>query len=253
MTKSHFTPDPEAWKSAHYLDLAKYFHKWCPESGQYKRVHHFELESDELIEFNNLGTITSVEIHLALDSNSEEFVCAPVLHLYHDGLGIGQISLPLVGKESPNTTSPPSSDIVPGIFKEMISKNWLTIDMGLINDLFVAQKAFDPHNPNEHLQMLRVHYFWINESMVDHLNLIRTNNGNTVDGISLYPGIDMNKFQDKKMISFTPVLGIKHLNKPQGASEYGVVEKTKFETFIEYTSPCPTTCRSASTNESTAN
>jgi hypothetical protein len=67
-----------------------------------------------------------------------------------------------------------------------------------------------------------------------------------ITGITFYSGIDLNKFPDKYQISFTPVLGFQH-EVPSDETDYGfglqsILEFTKGEVFIEYSSPCPPTC-----------
>ena len=239
MNSETLSKDLENWKREDVLNLANHFHKWCPKTEQHKRVYHFEMEKQVVAEFNELDEIERINICLALHSerSDERFTFYPLLEI-HLQTTEPVVFLPLIGREAPiDEKDIPLSDIVPGIFKEMITKNWHTIETGLIDDLFLARKQEDALLGSE---MVRVHYFEIGERMIKHINGLRALG--PVDGVIVYPGVDMNKMIDKSMISFTPILGIKHAEHSASNAEQGVIESVEKETFIEYSSPCPPTC-----------
>lgn len=230
--------DLDNWKKTDVLKLASHFHKWCSKTHQHKRVYNFEMAPEYLAQFNGLDTIKLINICLAVKSvvNEGEFAFYPVLEIHLEA-SKPVVYLPLIGYEAPPNEVAPLSDIVPGIFKEMISKNWHNIQMSLVDDLFLAKKQSDGSFGAE---MVRVHHFEIGERMIAHINAIRA--VGPVDGVVLYPGVDMNKMADKHMISFTPILGIKHPEINSIHAQHGVIETIESETFIEYSSPCPPTC-----------
>jgi hypothetical protein len=129
------------------------------------------------------------------------------------------------------------SVLVPELFKNIICENWDSIDINLIDDLFTARVKDD----NGYEATVRVKYFQICEEIIEGV----IKELSEIKGITLYSGIDMNKFSDKYQISFTPVLGFQHDEQNTRDFTFGlksVLELSSEETFIEYSSPCPPTC-----------
>jgi hypothetical protein len=64
-------------------------------------------------------------------------------------------------------------------------------------------------------------------------------------GLSVYAGLDMNKFNNKDNPAFTPVIGYEFT---QGTIEkfkkVGIKDCSERELFMEYSRPCPPTCES---------
>lgn len=232
------------WKEVCPTELVKHFHIFEGDPKfQFKRVHHYELNESEMDRFRAIGEITKLHISIGLDFDSTTFRAYPILEVWCDGNAESVFFL-MEGKSKPSTTPVPTSELVPGIFKEMVSHNWQRMEVGAINDLFIAEK--EKEEGETHIEMQRVHFFWLEETMIGHINnLMKANSGEELDGICLFPGVDMNKVGHSKLISFTPVLGITHFNKVQSAKSVSVTngDVKLYETYIEYTSPCPTTCR----------
>ena len=223
------------------MQLANHFHKLDANSQQQKRVHHFDMNQsnwESLKESQLSNPITEIHICLGLDKNvpSNEFAFFPILEI-HFSEQVTPRYFPLEPFEMPETP-PIDQEIVPEVFKEMILANWNTLDTVLIDDLFIAQ-ARDNHG-NLLNQMVRVHKFIIDsEPTIEYVNGIFQN----FTGLTLYPGVDLNKFTNKSYISFTPVLELKESSAPTTAlGRMGEIEFASNSTYLEYSRPCPPTC-----------
>jgi len=110
--------------------------------------------------------------------------------------------------------------------------------MHLIDDLF--------HCNGSNARVRVLHYSIGNEKETDKkiMQYINEILGSII-GITLYPGVDMNKFSKKDMISFTPTLGFNTKGiKENSMGLKGVLETMSGpdETLVEYLTPCPPTC-----------
>jgi len=234
-----------AWKCEDVLKLANHFHHFDSDTSQHIRVHHFELSNDkDLPRFTEIGRIETMKICMAIDTSKEssEFTFYPFIQIKKVGSGL-PIYFHLHPKPCPKEDDGDLSEFVPGIFKDMILDNWNKLDMAYIDDLFIAQARDKDNNPMD--QMVRVHEYIINEDMIAFINAINVLNGDVpnITGVKLYPGVDLNKFGNKALISFTPVLGFTHTHDgPQTMSRMGQIEIAEKETFMEYMFPCPPTC-----------
>jgi hypothetical protein len=64
-----------------------------------------------------------------------------------------------------------------------------------------------------------------------------------IEEVVMYSSVDMNKFLNKELISYTPLIGFKYNNSCDGIlSQQGLLKVKKEDLFIEYSSPCPLTC-----------
>ncbi len=251
MTTADYENHISLWKKQSVLKLADHFHEYCKEdSFQHRRVHHFEMDYKFLDLFTKLKEIEKMKICLALKSleATDDFTFYPILEIECKGnTKIMYFPLEPVAFSELRI----QSEFVPGIFKEMIQDNWNKLDIMNIDDLFIAQARTDDGVSLN--QMVRVHEFIINEDMIEFINAINREieTGSSplisepnIQKIRMYPGVDMNKFGNKELISFTPVLGFGHLQDPNGVlNKHGVLEVTQKETFIEYSRPCPPTCK----------
>lgn len=225
----------ERWTHENVLQLANHFHKLNTTNNQYERVQNFTMNSAQLADFNAIkNSIQSLRIYLALEEeNKHEFTFFPVL-IAHDAEGKAHpFKLHVSVKKSPRGTS----EVVPELFKNMIAKNWDEIDFHLIDDLFTARQQKE----NSPEVTVRVEYFEISADIIEQVIKEIT----TITGITFYSGIDMNKFSDKKQISFTPVLGFQYEAQELSDASFGlkgILEFSKGEVFVEYSSPCPPTC-----------
>lgn len=252
MTTTNYQDDILLWKTERVLNLADHFHEYFEEdnSFQHKRVHRFEMANEHVNVFTKLETIEKLKICLAIHSvtNMENsFRFYPILAVECAGSTETQhFPLDPVALSGPT----PQSQFVPEIFKNMIHDNWNKLDIAYIDDLFIAQARDQEGKILD--QMVRVHEFILNTEMIEFINSINIDvkvNTNSqemqpnIQNITMYPGVDMNKFGKTELISFTPVLGFSHLNDPKETlSKHGVLEATTKETFIEYSRPCPPTC-----------
>lgn len=238
MSAANYENDIQFWRSEEILKLANHFHHF--DGDQHKRVNHFEMSINDVKRFSEIGTIDTVNICLALKSpaKSSDFTFYPILRITRGGLD-EVLYFPLEPKASLEKDEF-LTELVPGIFKEMIQDNWNKIDITYIDDLFIAQ-AWDEANSVALNHMVRVHEFIIDKDMMPFINGLNTIDGivPNITNIKLYPGVDMNKFGNKEFISFTPVLGFTHNKDVSAYGRIGIIEAVKNETYLEYNLPCP--------------
>ncbi|WP_109298811.1 hypothetical protein [Aquimarina sp. AU474] len=234
-TTEDFVNSREKWCKENILKLAHHFHEWDKNSEQFRRVNFFSLNDKDAERFSNIKKIREIRICLALrgdDINKITFY--PYLQV-NGSKDLVFYFIPQVKKLD--------AEIVPETFKKMIGDNWNDIDMHLIDDLFHC-KTNEGKGPVERV----LSYYIGNKDETDKRILQYINDVllDKVTGVNLYPGVDMNKFSKKEMISFTPVLGFNTagvtMNNELGLR--GVVESISGpdETLVEYLSPCPPTC-----------
>ncbi|PTX63696.1 hypothetical protein C8N46_101300 [Kordia periserrulae] len=233
---NEFSEHIERWAHEDMLQLTHHFHRLKGE--QYERTSDFDMDKvEDVIKFEGIKkTIKRLRIYLALNPpNKAAFTFFPVLEVLTDDDKLHQFKLHATENRK---SSSGDLEVVPKLFKDMICQNWDTIDANLVDDLFFASKKA----ANGFDTLLRVQYFEVKEKILTEV--IRKLPELT--GITLYSGIDMNKFSDKTQISFTPVLGFQYDSAvDKNDLSFGlksVLEFSKGETFIEYSSPCPPTC-----------
>ena len=231
-----FSEHIERWAHEDMLQLTHHFHRLNGE--QYERTSDFVMDKTEDVpKFESIKkSIKRLRIYLALDApNKAAFTFFPVLEVLTDDEKLYPFKLHAT--ENRKSTSG-DLEVVPKLFKDIISKNWDTIDVNLVDDLFFASKK----TTNGFDTLLRVLYYEVKGKMLTEV----IHKLPELTGITMYSGIDMNKFSDKTQISFTPVLGFQ-FEEPDDTSDYSfglksMLEFSKGETFIEYSSPCPPTC-----------
>lgn len=232
-----YSKEIERWAKEDVLQLANHFHKL--NNNQYERTHDFTMNQNDLERFKDVKeAISKLYIYMALDENDKtKHTFFPVLKVIDEELNEHHFKLYPASEKQPTHGE---SEIVPEIFKNMICKNWDEIDFHLIDDLFFARKKEEVNGQN-YESTVRVLYFEICEEIIEEVIKQLTE----ITGITLYSGIDMNKFSDKYQISFTPVLGFQHENQNAEKQTFGmksILEFSKGEVFVEYSSPCPPTC-----------
>ncbi|UOB19123.1 hypothetical protein [Abyssalbus ytuae] len=225
VTPKVFEETTTRWKEEDMLQLSQHFHKYDKNSGQYLRARYFVMNADDVDTFNAIKEITDMKIYLALnEGNKEKLTFFPILQINDEHLF----------ELSPETKVGDKriTEFVPATFKEMICKNWDDSEIHIIDDLFTVKKQ-------QTLQ--RVLFYHTSDNIISFINTELLGN---IKDIILYPGIDMNKFQYKEMISFTPVLAFKQKEKKNyNTGLIGVIESVlNDEVFIEYLTPCPPTC-----------
>ncbi|QHI38327.1 hypothetical protein IMCC3317_37180 [Kordia antarctica] len=232
-----YSEEIKRWAEEDVLQLANHFHRLT--KGQFERTSYFTMTAPDVAIFQELKPlITDLRIYMAIEAqNKEKHTFFPVLRVTNDKEEHTFLKLIAPEVRKQNSTK---SEVVPEVFKNMISKNWDEVDFHLIDDLFTARKK-EELNRVVVESTVRVLYFQISTDIINHVIKELTE----IKGITLYSGIDMNKFSDKYQISFTPVLGFQHGNIDAGDFTFGlksIVEFSKGEVFIEYSRPCPPTC-----------
>ncbi|KZS39688.1 hypothetical protein AWE51_08535 [Aquimarina aggregata] len=227
------------WCEENVLSLAHHFHGL--HKTQYERVTRFDMKGVE--EFRTIDKIDKIRICLALKkvkkkNRKKEITFCPYLQINEDK-GLSFELIPTT-ERPPLFPKLPGSNRVPEIFKHMVWKNWDQVEMHHIDDLFHCTNKENQEKNTDKECIVRVRSFEITGA-----DIIKAINDKKeiINEIILYPGIDMNKFNTKEMISFTPVLGIKpNLFETSGTNKMGLIESNDDETFIEYSLPCPPTC-----------
>ncbi|MFD2563399.1 hypothetical protein [Aquimarina rubra] len=232
------------WQEEEVLLLARHFQRLNIDNktstSHYSRTNFFEMNTDDIKTLNTLKDIKSIRIYMSLeDEDKNKFTFHPIINIKYGSAG-NEVWFTLEAKyQKPKVPIAANVNdggtIVPGIFKEMILANWNSVEDNLIDDLFVAK--------DERTRALtRVNFFNVSSDMV--LELFNTTLQDNISRFIMYPGVDMNKFQHRNMISFTPVIGIVPDTKvlTEVISRHGLVEFDNEEIFIEYSKPCPPTC-----------
>lgn len=243
--KTTYEEERDRWAKEDVLQLAHHFHRFT-DTKQFKRVGKFSIQPDDLEVLNkNLKDVSKMTICLALeerDIHKQTFF--PILKVtyfendedYYKLIPAQAGSVDILQKEAVGTNSAE----VPKIFKDMIHSNWNGIEFNLIDDLFIANKEGAP---------VRVLEYIIGTNVIETV-IKKLNN---IVGVTFYMGVDMNKFQNREAISFTPVLGFKYTKTPALQAKFAIYEALEFgpfsalqndfgEVFIEYSRPCPPTC-----------
>ncbi|WP_103864392.1 hypothetical protein [Aquimarina sp. I32.4] len=234
ITEETFIKYTNLWKRADVLELTHHFHKLDKSIGQYERVYYFAVNEKDITRFNAIEQIKTFKIYMALkEGHKESFTFFPIFEVVDTS--DKKYYFELVAHQKPkkgvqkDETAQLGSEIVPAIFKDMISENWQKVEMSLIDDLFTVKTAEKP--------MERVLFYSVTP------DLINPYLPGNVKELKLYPGLDMNKFQYKDMISFTPVIGLTpKLPIENNLYRMGILESDGNEVFIEYSTPCPPTC-----------
>ena len=236
-TKDYKT-EIDRWAEEDVLQLANHFHKLHSYKGQFERTSNFTMNvPNDIAYFNEIKKdIKDLRIYMALDTqDKEQFTFFPLLQVIDTKNEKHFFKLyPITEKRAVRE----KSELVPELFKNIICDNWDAIDINLIDDLFTARKKDD----NGYETIVRVKYYQICEEIVEKV----IKKLDSINGITLYSGIDMNKFSDKYQISFTPVLGFQYENQDTANETFGLKGLLEFskgeEVFVEYSSPCPPTC-----------
>lgn len=235
-----FIGDTDRWKQESVLNLANHFHKFDSNVNQQLRVTDFRMTEADLVTFKGIvsvGKVKRVEMHLALtgEAQNNDFTVCMYLLVEHGETTTTTEHFKLYPKEKDQVSpTDPDSDIVPLIFKQMIANNWDEIDFHLIDDLFIAMK---------NSQLVRVRHFKIGDLMIQYINNQLKPCVDTLLGVKIYAGVDLNKFSNKETISFTPVIGF-HFPEAiiSNFQQVGIKDCIAGELFMEYSLPCPPTC-----------
>ncbi len=238
--KEDYSKHRRRWQREDMLQLSHHFHKITTDGEQYTRTSDFKMDAADVKVFDAMkNDIKHIEIHLGLkkrDKKKQTFF--PILRVESKDGSEHYFKLdPIENSDERDRTTAE----VPDLFKEMICKNWDEIDIHLIDDLFTARKI-EVADDKRTESTVRVLHYKVNDAMIE--SVIQKLKG--IHEISLYSGIDMNKFSNKELISFTPVLGFKYTERNAPKETIGLKGVLEFmdgkEVFVEYSSPCPPTC-----------
>ncbi|WP_108804738.1 MULTISPECIES: hypothetical protein [unclassified Aquimarina] len=236
------------WEQEEVLLLARHFQKLNKvensETWYYTRANIFEMNESDIETLNTITDIQSIRVYMSISGDDKNrFTFHPIIKIIYCDMSVEkEVKFTLEAKyQSPKISNISNTDVddggtqVPKIFAEMIWTNWNNIEDNLIDDLFVAK--------DETTKMLtRVIFYDASSEFV--LNLFNNTLKNNIERFIVYPGVDMNKFQNRNMISFTPVIGVvpEEEVKTEAILRHGIMEFTDEEIFIEYLTPCPPTC-----------
>jgi len=256
--------DSNYWKECDVNSLAAHFHQLS--SGQYERICQLYLSKDDIDKlFPPDQTLRSFDIVLALNSKD------PILNAYTFRPYVSSIISDISSAPSNveldfqlDLATPRLSAKVPEQLKDWLNKNWMELEINLIDDVFtttvpdltkearyVSMKIkkrlmmyrFIPNVYNDRNEIVRA---GINPEFFDFINKVKGN----IDYLIFYLGVDMNKYGHQDQFGFSPIfevhfkptspkqvweirrLGIRCIPDPNG-DETG---------FYEYMSPCPSTC-----------
>jgi hypothetical protein len=238
------------WQQEPVVNLANHFHRLNPGPQQQQvRLRKYLLNTGDLMELKQLmqnGTIQTLDMYLGLTgaADNNTFTSCFYIHITYgansDLHKYFKLEAGAANEEEEQEDADPLSDLVPKIFKEMIATNWYEMGFSEIDDLFVAKQG---------TQLLRVNFFWICQQMIDFMNTAFVNCADNIEAVTIYAGVDLNKFSNKETVSFTPVLGIQMPEEEITTfKEAGIMECLKKEIFVEYSMPCPPTCNPATDN-----
>jgi hypothetical protein len=240
-------PKVQRWQQEHVLRLADHFHEYNPAMTQHARVSQYTLNTEAINTIKkHWKSIQEISIHLGLkESETQEntITFAPIFVVKTTEEFTFEMSVRkevLGDVHTLKTNVNKNGEFVPKSYVDMVTDNWKTIDFHLVDDLFVVQTDYVP---------VRVLSYHFTKEIVSELTKLL---GENLLEINLYLGVDMNKFGTTTLPSFTPVYGFKF-------SEVSNLDIVQFfqsltcyksndaseaeEIFVQYSSPCPPTCR----------
>lgn len=268
----------DLWKECDVNKLVEHFHRYDKRKdnghGQVERLGMLSLDREKRGRLfpKKTGaagekiTITSFHISFGLDEKEspvDKFTFRPSITVVFSDNSMEHAEfdqdMPMEGSQISNEIH---NNVVPSPFKEWLSKNWMELDVNLIDDVFVAfsnnpplatgEKRLVPPR-REPLRLRGYHFtskdneeFW--KFMNDHLG--------SIDEFYFHLGIDMNKFGHKEEFSFSPVFEVII---PEPAHDVVVVRIHRYglrstqivdkngkvvgeSVLYEYMKPCPSTC-----------
>jgi hypothetical protein len=266
LSKQISTDKIELWKKCDVNKLAEHFHCYRPLDSQFERLSTVNL-NDETIKWLLLGNgkITSFEISFGLDekvSPAEKFTFSPVISVVYSNKDTGAAGFHHVKKTRSmppdGVTFAPDVAEVPEEFKDWMVKNWIELDVSLIDDVFKAtpKKKVGESMTRRDPQRLLKYCFTetTNSAFLKFINDIIENNI-LIERFYFHLGVDMNKFNHKEEFGFAPVLEVQI---PKTTDEFllkihraglrsKLMKNAKEEDvegvyYYEYLTPCPSTC-----------
>lgn len=271
------------WKKCDVNKLVEHFHRYDKDKddgrGQVDRLGVLHLDAEKRARLfpekkhaaGKKLTITSFHISFGLDeekSPTDRFTFRPAIHVvFSDGCKEdAEFDYGLPKEDGSQITNEVHNNVVPPPFKEWLSKNWMELDINLVDDVFVAfpkpdvsktEKTLVP--PRRESVRLRGYHF-TSTTNNEFLKFINDCLERPMLQFYFHLGIDMNKFGHKEEFSFSPVFEVVIPEPPprivvdihryglrsvqiKGEDEQGKDIKILGESvFYEYMMPCPSSC-----------
>lgn len=240
------------WQKCDVSQLVNHFHFYESESSpiQQKRVESLRLEEGGIDYLRTTGNIESITFEMGLSSEGSEngqLTFAPVWSVRSAGVE-GFVPFEFTKPEQQL-----GLNLVPGIFKDMVSRNWMNLDPSLIDDLFLANKPSKSGKTTGLQRLLYYHFSVKNNPVFFHvfrLDEVREK----LKGIYLFPGADFNKMNDRSEYTFSPVIQL--VTKKLSAHALSEIARLSLRVstgmgdsdddddsiLFEYMMPCPSTC-----------
>jgi len=267
----------DLWRKCNVNNLAENFHRYENETSdyQFERLRTLSLSTPDIERcFKENGTIDSFNIAFGLHekiSSPDSYNFTVMIrvrlvgntaqHVIHTEAVFNPIKPKVPQDASPGTAK------VPPIFKEWLTKNWLELDVNLLDDVFTAcpvvtmplQPIVPPGTPTPTTPMLtqrqpkRLRSYHFNDKANTAFLMFINKHKLDIQDFQFHLGVDMNKFQHREEFGFSPVFEV-HLPKlsesdlaemhRQGLRSYliEVDGKIKDAVLFEYSSPCPSSC-----------
>jgi hypothetical protein len=265
------------WKKCDVNNLVANFCRFTGEGSQYERLGALYLQDDDVaILFperseKNPSPIESFAIKFALDTNVAgmgEFNFRPFISVRQTGVTSPAESPFCFEHEYKKTNvSPRNAAEVPPEFKDVVTQNWIDLDVSLIDDVFTASlpdtsfKKNGPRIPPKRVPQRLLAYQFKNgsnpgdQANPTFLDFINKHSGQ-IRTFAFHLGIDMNKFPHKDQFTFSPVIELTvetitpaergrlletiHQNGLRACPVKGAADLATV--YYEYMAPCPSTC-----------
>lgn len=274
------TPTPEEsridrWRKCNVNNLAEHFHRYVNDGKilghqQFERMRFLNLSNEALIRLcfkpNPIGEqkqLTSLVINLALDKDPSPVNAftfnAEITANYNSGEIVTEVfqshnAIEAIQKSPAAYTG---SEQVPPTFKGWLTKNWLELDITLIDDVFAACEHGEPGTRVTHRPLNRLFGYHFGPTANTHFLHFLNEHLGEIENFYLHLGVDMNKFAHREEYSFSPVFEV-HLPKNledhevvsifrhglRGATEPEELAKLNIlPVYYDYSSPCPSSCK----------
>jgi hypothetical protein len=250
------------WKECDVNKLTGHFHQYGGSKvSQFERLSMISLGSADIQTlFQKTKVIHSLSIHFGLDNETsltDAFTFTPMITVNHKGNRV--LNPPTAAFKHGLVQTTTGAAKVPHEFKEWLNRNWMELDVSLVDDVFTS--SFEAHDkktrkpvPFKRISKRLLAYHFTNSTNPDLYHFIRKHK-NRIEQFIVHLGVDKNKLGHKEEFAFSPVIEL-HLLKPkkpnvlyQDIHEMGLKsspfannDKKRGIVYFEYISPCPPSC-----------